>query len=153
MQLNLPEISLKTRINNENKTEVFDVFRKKYVALTPEEWVRQHFLHYLVNNKGYPASLIGVEKGLDINKMKKRFDAVVFSKTGVPVMLIEFKAPNVALSQKTFDQVSAYNFKMKVNFLLISNGTNHYCCQMDYEANSYNFLKEVPHYNELSASN
>jgi hypothetical protein len=149
MQLNLPETELKTRVNSENKTEIFDVFRKKYVALTPEEWVRQHFLHFLVNHKGYPASLIGVEKGLEVNKMKKRFDAVVFGKTGVPLMLLEFKSPNVALTQKTFDQVSVYNLKMKVRYLLISNGLKHYCCQMDYEAGAYHFLKEIPLYDEL----
>lgn len=152
MQLNLPETELKTRVNAENKIEVFDVFRKKYVALTPEELVRQNFLHFLISQNGYPASLIGVEKGLDVNKMKKRFDAVVFSKFGVPVMLLEFKSPNVALSQKTFDQVSVYNLKMRVRYLLISNGLKHYCCQMDYEAGAYYFLKEIPLYNELVIS-
>lgn len=149
MQLNLPKTELKKRVNAENKTEVFDVFRKKYVVLTPEEFVRQQVLHFLVDQKNYPTSLIGVEKGLEINKMKKRFDAVVFGKTGVPVMLLEFKSPNVALSQKTFDQVSVYNLKMKVRYLLISNGLKHYCCQMDYEAGKYNFLKEIPVYKEL----
>jgi len=149
MQLNLPDIALRTRLNTENKTEIFDVFRKKYVMLTPEEWVRQHFLHFLVNQKNYPVSLIGVEQGLEINKMKKRFDAVVFGKTGVPIMLLEFKSPNVPLSQKTFDQVSVYNFKMRVSYLVISNGLKHYCCRMDYETGNFHFLKEIPVYKAL----
>ncbi len=152
MQLNLPEFELKTRKTAVDKVEVFDVFRKKYVALTPEEWVRQHFLHYLVNQKAYPASLISVEKGLSINKMQKRFDAVVYDNKGMPLVLIEFKSPKVELNQKTFDQVSVYNLKMKVKYLIISNGLKHYCCRMGYETNTYNFLKEVPYYNELNIS-
>jgi hypothetical protein len=150
MQLNLPEIELKTRINSEDRTEVFDVFRKKYVVLTPEEWVRQHFLHFLVDQKKYPVSLIGVEKGLNINQMKKRFDAVIFNTQGIPTMLLEFKSPKVSLNQKTFNQVSTYNLKMKVEYLLISNGLKHYCCRMNYEANTFHFLKEIPTFNELT---
>ena len=149
MQLNLPEFELKTRKTAAGKAEVFDVFRKKYVALTPEEWVRQHFLHYLANQKAYPASLISVEKGLSINKMQKRFDAVVYDKNGIPLVLIEFKSPKVELDQKTFDQVSVYNLKMKVKYLIISNGLKHYCCRMDYKTNTYSFLKEIPYYNKL----
>lgn len=149
MQLNLPEFDIKTRKNKSNNVEVFDIFRKKYVVLTPEEWVRQHFLHYLINQKVYPPSLIGVEKGLTINKMQKRFDAIVFDNIGKPVILIEFKSPTVKLEQKTFDQVAAYNFNLKVKYLIISNGLAHYCCQMDYTKNTFAFLPDIPNFNEL----
>ena len=149
MQLNLPDIELKTRKTESGKIEVFDNFRKKYIVLTPEEWVRQHFLNFLVNHKGYPASLIAVEKGLKVNQMQKRFDAVVYDNTRKPLVLIEFKSPKVKLDQKTFDQVSRYNLTKKVNYLMISNGINHYCCRMDYEKKTYFFLKETPLYTEL----
>ncbi len=149
MQLNLPEIELKTRKTECGKIEVFDNFRKKYIVLTPEEWVRQHFLSFLVNQKGYPTSLIAVEKGLKVNQMQKRFDAVVYDTSRNPLVLIEFKSPKVKLDQKSFDQVSRYNLTMKVNYLMISNGINHYCCRMDYEKKTYLFLKETPLYAEL----
>lgn len=149
MQLNLPAIKLKTRISKTGKTEVFDSFRKKYVVLTPEEWVRQHFLLYLVNIKGYPISLIAVEKGLKVNQMQKRFDAVVYDNNKKPVVLVEFKSPQVKPDQNVFDQVSRYNLAIKVNYLIVSNGLNHYCCRMDYENNKYQFLKEVPGFKEL----
>ena len=149
MQLNLPDIELKTRKTRSGKIEVFDNFRKKYIVLTHEEMVRQHFLSFLVNQKGYPASLIAVEKGLKVNQMQKRFDAVVYDTSRNPLVLIEFKSPKVKLDQKTFDQVSRYNLTMKVNYLMISNGLNHYCCRMDYEKKTYFFLKETPLYTEL----
>jgi type I site-specific restriction-modification system R (restriction) subunit len=144
--LNLPEQVLKTRINNNGKTEVFDAIRKKYVVLQPEEWVRQQFIGFLIRQKNYPASLISIEKGLKINQLQKRFDAVVFSRNGLPLVLIEFKAPEVKLSEKTFSQVAAYNLKMRVKYLIISNGLTHYCCKMDYINNSYQFLKDIPDY-------
>lgn len=152
MELNLPEFDVKTRKTIDGKSEIFDVFRKKFIALTPEEWVRQHFLHFLVNQKAYPATLIGVEKGLLVNKMQKRFDAVIFDASGNPIVLIEFKSPKVNLNQKTFNQVSTYNLNMQVKYLIISNGLKHYCCQMDYKTNSFEFLKEIPSYNELNIS-
>lgn len=149
MQLNLPAFEIKTRKNTAGKTEIFDFIRKKYVALTPEEWVRQHFLQFLVNNKEFPYSLIAVEKGLKLNQMQKRFDAVVYDNKRMPLVLIEFKSPKVALDQNTFDQISRYNLIMKVNYLIISNGLKHYCCRMDYEKKRYYFLKEIPSFNEL----
>jgi hypothetical protein len=149
MKLNIPEYPLKIRTGFESKKEVFDQFRKKYVSLTPEEWVRQHFLHYLVNEKGYPASLIAVEKGLKIHNLQKRFDAVVYNNTLKPIVLIEFKSPEVKLSQKVFDQVAIYNHKMMVKFLIVSNGLAHYCCEMNYQMKNYSFLEEIPGYQTL----
>lgn len=147
--LNLPEQPIKTRINNDGKTEVFDAIRKKYVVLQPEEWVRQQFIGFLIRHKNYPASLISIEKGLTINQLQKRFDAVVFSRNGLPLVLIEFKAPKVKLSEKTFSQVAAYNLKMHVKYLIISNGLTHYCCKMDYKNNSFLFLKDIPDYETI----
>ena len=147
--LNLPEYPLKTRVNEHGKTEVFDAIRKKYVALQPEEWVRQQFIYFLIYHKNYPASLISIEKGLKVNKLQKRFDAVVYDRNGTPLVLIEFKAPQVKLDEKTFSQVAAYNLKMKVKYLIISNGLKHYCCKMDYENNSFQFLKDIPNYETM----
>lgn len=149
MQINLPIAELKTRSTSDGGVEVYDVFRKKYVVLTPEEKVRQHFLHFLVRYKGFPVSLIVVEKGLKVNRMQKRFDAVVYGTDGFPLVLIEFKSPKVELTQKTFDQVSTYNLKLNVRYLIISNGLKHYCCRMDYTKASFSFLKDIPKYEAL----
>ncbi len=144
MQLNLPAYDVKIKENN-----IFDTFRKKYVRLTPEEWVRQHFLHFLCNEKHYPASLMSVEKSLIINGMSRRFDAVVHNKDGTPVLLIEFKAPEIKLNQTVFDQVATYNLALHADYLIISNGLLHYCCKMDYEKRRYHFLQDIPDYIEL----
>ncbi|NOX84716.1 MAG: type I restriction enzyme HsdR N-terminal domain-containing protein [Chlorobi bacterium] len=150
MKLNLPEYPLKTRHKEGDKTEIFDEFRKKFIVLTPEEWVRQQFLHFLVNEKRYPPGLIAVEKGIRLNRMQKRFDAVVYSNSGKPLMLLEFKSPEIKLDQHVFDQIAAYNLKMKVNYLLVSNGLQHYCCKIDHRLNSYRFLDKIPDYTEIS---
>ena len=144
MKLNLPEYELKIRQVSVGRNEIFDPFRKKYIKLTPEEWVRQNFLSYLIHEKGFPASLIAVEKGLKINRLQKRFDAVVFNNKLNPIVLIEFKSPEVNLDQKVFDQIAMYNLNMKVNYLIVSNGLTHYCCKMNYKANNYQFLQEIP---------
>ena len=149
MNLNLPLYEFKSRNSSSGKKEIFDAFRKKYVILTPEEWVRQNFLRYLVEEKSYPSSLILVEKGLMVNRMQKRFDAVVYNNHGEAAALIEFKAPEVAISQSVFEQISSYNIKLRVKYLIVSNGLNHYCCRMDYEKNNFRFLKEIPTYAEL----
>lgn len=148
--LNLPEYPLKTRVNALGKTEVFDINRKKYLLLTPEEWVRQQFIAFLVNDKNYPASLIVIEKGLKVNQLQKRFDAVIFNRNRVPLVLIEFKAPQVKITEKTFSQIAAYNLKMKVKYLIVSNGLKHYCCFMDYEKNSFQFLRDIPDFKTIS---
>lgn len=149
MQLNLPVYEVKIRESGTKEKEIFDTFRKKYVRLTPEEWVRQHFLHFLCNGMHYPASLISVEKSLEINGMPRRFDAIVYKKDGTPILLIEFKAPEVKLSQAVFDQVAAYNLAVRADYLIISNGLSHYCCKMDYEKHRYHFLRNIPDFADL----
>jgi hypothetical protein len=147
--LRLPDVSSQIKIDSTNNS-IFDSFRKKFVALTPEEWVRQHFLHYLVQYLNYPAGLISVEMALQLNKLSRRCDIVVFTRNGVPKMIIECKAPKVKISQKAFDQVAAYNLKLKVDFLVVTNGLNHFCCKMDYTSNSYIYLNEIPDYSLLA---
>ena len=149
MQLNLPAYEVKVRKNEGKGEDIFDTFRRKYVCLTPEEWVRQHFLHFLCREKHYPASLISVEKSLIINRMPRRFDAVIFNRDGTPALLLEFKAPEVKLSQAVFDQVAAYNLTLHADYLIVSNGLTHYCCKMDYENHRYHFLQDIPNYADL----
>jgi type I site-specific restriction-modification system R (restriction) subunit len=149
MKLNLPAYSVKMRETPLQGKEIFDDFRKKYVKLTPEEWVRQHFLHFLCDTKHYRPSLISVEKSLSINGMPRRFDAVVHIPTGQPVLLLEFKAPSVKLTQAVFDQVAAYNLALHADYLIVSNGLSHYCCRMDYPNHRYYFLEEIPDYTDL----
>jgi len=149
MDLNLPGYEVRVSKTENGEREIFDSFRKKFVKLTPEEWVRQHFLHFLCNEKGYPATLISVEKQLKILGRSKRFDAVVFKNDGTPVVLIEFKATSVKLNQDVIEQVAGYNFVLQANFLMISNGLTHYCCKMDYENRTYRLLSEIPLFKEL----
>jgi hypothetical protein len=143
--LNLPAYNYKLK-SSENKTFIFDVIRKKYVTLTPEEWVRQHIVHYLIDEKGYPKSLINVEKQLVINNLKKRTDIVIFSKTGMPYIIVECKAPSVKITQKTFDQIARYNLKLAAKYLMLSNGLSHYFAELDTKNESFVFLKEIPKY-------
>jgi type I site-specific restriction endonuclease len=144
-KLNLPSYPFKLK-SNENKTLIFDNFRKKYVVLTPEEWVRQHFAQYLVQEKKYPMSLIALEKQLSISGLKKRTDIVVYNNTGMPEVIIECKAPEVTINQATFDQIARYNLKLQATYLIVTNGLEHYFCKMDYENESYLFLKDIPQY-------
>jgi hypothetical protein len=148
-KLNLPDFDFTIIEKPSQKFEIFDEVRKKYVALTPEEWVRQNFIKYLINIKGYPASLIAIEKGLTVYKQPKRFDAVVYDKKAQPLMLLEFKAPEIGITQKVFEQISIYNQLLKVEYLLVSNGLKHYCCEISFEKEEIIFLKEVPEYNSL----
>jgi hypothetical protein len=147
-KLNLPEYSFKYRTNN-SKQQIFDAVRKKYVALTPEEWVRQNFISWLITELKYPASHIAIEKELLLNEMKKRFDVVVFNKDNKPAMLIECKAPEVKISQKTFEQAARYNMVLKLKYLVVTNGLDHYCCQIDFLENNYSFLESIPAYDKI----
>jgi|TARA_B110000908_G_scaffold71174_1_gene85855 type I site-specific restriction endonuclease len=126
--------------------QIFDPVRKKMVKLDPEEWVRQNLIQFLNKDKNYPISLMAVEKGLTVNKLSKRFDILCYNNDSKPLLLVECKAPSVKISQAAFDQISIYNLQFKVPFLLVSNGLEHYCCQLDYEKNSYSFLSEMPDY-------
>lgn len=133
--------------NSENKVAIFDEIRKKFIILTPEEWVRQHVVQFLLQEKKYPKSHINVEKLLKINDLKKRYDVVVYKKEGAISILIECKAPEVKISQDTFDQIARYNLTLKADYLMVTNGVNHYFCQMDFENEKYLFLKELPDFN------
>ena len=132
--------------NSENKVSIFDEIRKKFIVLTPEEWVRQHVVQFLLEEKKYPKSLINVEKVLKVNGLRKRYDVVVFNSDGSIFILIECKAPEVKIAQTTFDQIARYNMTMKSEFLMVTNGLNHYFCQMDFENEKYQFLPELPMY-------
>jgi type I site-specific restriction endonuclease len=144
-QLNLPEYNFRIKKQNE-KLQIFDSQRKRYVSLTPEEWVRQHFIRFLIEAKGYPAAYLAIEKQLNMNGMKKRCDAILYNNEAKPIMIIEFKAPTVPISQATFDQVAVYNAKLKVDFFIISNGIEHYCCRVNTETTRYEFFPEIPNH-------
>ena len=148
LPLNLPPATFKI-INKDGKESIFDVLRKKYVALTPEEWVRQHFINYLLTYKGYPKGLLANEIQINLNGTKKRCDSVLFNRNLTARMIIEYKASTVPITQTVFNQMTRYNMVLKVEYLIASNGLNHYCCKIDYQTGKYHFLKEVPDYNEL----
>ncbi|MDE7379316.1 MAG: type I restriction enzyme HsdR N-terminal domain-containing protein [Paraprevotella sp.] len=146
--LNLPSFEIKIVMRN-GKRCVFDPIRHKYVALTPEEWVRQHFVNFLTERKGYPASLLGNEISLSLNGTTKRCDTILFSRTASPQMIIEYKAPHIKITQNVFSQISRYNMALHVDYLVVSNGLTHYCCRMDYERRTYAFLPDIPAYKDL----
>ena len=147
-QLNLPEYKFRIK-KQDDKLFIFDTQRKKFVALTPEEWVRQHFIRFLIEEKGYPAALLAIEKQLILNGMKKRCDAILYDIFGYPQVIIEFKAPSISLTQQTFDQVAVYNSKLNVNLLIISNGLEHYCCKINPDTAKYDFFATIPDYNQI----
>ena len=147
-ELNLPKYGIKIANENGHQT-IVDVLRRKYVALTPEEWVRQHFVHYLIEHKGYPQSLMANEIQLAIGNKKLRCDSVLYDRSLKPRMIIEYKAPTVNITQKVFDQITIYNMLLHVDYLVVSNGIKHYCCRMDYENQKYLFLDDIPNYQEI----
>ena len=146
--LNLPPYAPKTR-NTEGRTQIFDPLRNKFVALTPEEWVRQNFTNFLTKHMGYPTPLMANEVQLFLNGMSRRCDTVLYDQHLQPHMIIEYKAPHVNITQKVFDQICRYNIVMKVEYLIVSNGLQHYCCRIDYDNQTYSFLKEIPEYTSL----
>ncbi len=145
-KLNLPAYSVRLKKDDRGRVKIYDVLRRRYVALTPEEWVRQHFVNYMTTDKGYPKSLMVNETQLQLGDKKLRCDSVVLGKDGKPCMIIEYKAPTVTLTQKVFDQISVYNMLLHVDYLIVSNGIQHICCKMNYEENTYEFLKDIPEY-------
>ncbi len=144
-ELNFPKFSFRFK-NSENKVSIFDVIRKKFVILQPEEWVRQHCVHYLIENKNYPKSLINVEKELKINNLRKRYDIVVYNSDGSIHLIVECKSPKIKINQNTFDQIARYNLSLNATYLMVTNGINHYYCSMDFENECYLFLKDIPEY-------
>ena len=149
MEINLPRYEIKFR-EQCGKRQIFDFLRRKFVALTPEEWVRQHFVHYLVSQKGYPKGLLANEVELVVGKKKLRCDTLLYNRLLKPQMIIEYKSPEIELTQRVFDQITVYNFLLHVEYLIVSNGRQHYCCRMDYDQRSYQFLRDIPDYAVLN---
>ena len=148
MEINLPPYEIKLR-EKDGQRQIFDFLRRRYVSLTPEEWVRQHFVHFLIEQKGYPKGLLANEVELRVGDKKLRCDSLLYNKALQPQMIIEYKAPHIEITQRVFDQITVYNFLLHVDYLIVSNGLQHYCCRMNYEKNSWEFLKEIPNYSSL----
>ncbi len=147
-QLNLPQFNFRIKTEGD-KRFIFDSVRKKFLLLTPEEWVRQNFIQFLVQHKKYPQSLMAVEKQITLNNKLFRFDLVGYQRSGQPFLIAEFKAPGVKITQKAFDQVVRYNMTLKVKLVVISNGLQHFVCAIDYEKGDYTFLKEIPEFTNI----
>lgn len=148
-ELKLPAYNAKVVVKD-GKRNIFDPLRRKYVALTPEEWVRQHFINFLISCKGYPGSLLANEIAITLNGTSKRCDSILFDRQGQPQMIVEYKAPTVKITSKVFDQIVRYNIVLKVKFLIVTNGIDHYCCKVDYQNNRCVFLQDIPDYEELA---
>jgi len=145
VNLNFPRYKFRFK-SSENKTAIFDVLRKKFIILTPEEWVRQHTVQYLIQQKNYPQQLLNAEKQLKINKLTRRYDIVAYNPNGSINLIVECKAPSVKITQETFDQIARYNLSLNAELLMVTNGINHYFCKMDYELEKYHFLPEISPY-------
>jgi len=146
--LNLPAFEYKIR-QDQGKNRIFDPLRRKFVALTPEEWVRQHFVNYLIDEKGFPAGRMCNECIINLNGLKRRCDTVLFDAFLKPLVIVEYKAPTITVNQAVFNQIAAYNMALKVKYLIVSNGLNHYCCRMDYENQKVDYLETIPNYIDL----
>lgn len=143
--LNLPSYPFRIK-KQSGKNLIFDEIRKKFLVLSPEEWVRQHLVQYLIRVKKYPRSLIKIEGGLKLNTLQKRSDILLYNNTGEKIMLVECKSPSVKIDQDTFDQIARYNTTYRVQWLLVSNGLEHYCCEIDFSNSNYRFVEEAPEY-------
>ncbi len=143
--LNLPRYPLKLK-RIKDKIYVFDELRKKSLLLTPEEWVRQHWIHHLYTQKNYPKSLMHIEGGLNLHGLQKRTDLVIYNNQGQKILIAEFKAPEVKISQRTFEQINNYNMMHKIPLLLVSNGLDHFFCKVNFHNNQYEFLEDLPNY-------
>lgn len=150
LSLNLPAFDAKIIVKN-GKNVIFDSIRRRYVALTPEEWVRQHFVNFLIAHKGYPRELMANEVPITLNGTRKRCDTVLYKRDLSARMIIEYKAPDVEITQAVFNQIMRYNMVLRVEYLVISNGIQHFCCQMDYANNRYNFLQYIPDYHQINS--
>lgn len=148
LNLNLPPFNINVK-KTDGKLSVLDPLRRRFVALTPEEWVRQHFVNFLLTEKGYPSALMANEIQIDLNNQKRRCDSVVYGRNLEPLVIVEYKAPEVNITQAVFDQIARYNIVLKVKYLIVSNGLNHFCCKMNYEDQSFIYLPEIPSYIDL----
>lgn len=148
IQLNLPDYPIRLSGTQEHPS-IFDILRRKYVALTPEEWVRQHFIHFLINQKNYPVTLLANEIKLRVGNKTLRADSVLYDRELRPRMIVEYKAPHIPITQKVFDQIFTYNMLLHVDYLVVSNGLQHYCCKMDYDNQKYLFLEDIPDYQNI----
>jgi len=148
-KLNLPSYNFRISGTDKNDTLIFDAFRKKFINLTPEEWVRQHILQFLIAEKKVPEALVSVEAGIRINKLAKRYDALIYNRNAKPWMLVECKAPSVKINQDTFDQVVAYNHSINAKYILVTNGLKHYCCNIDVAMKNYLFLNNIPDFEDF----
>lgn len=146
--LNLPKFEVKVRKSNLG-LEIFDSLRQKFLILTPEEWVRQHFVNYLVSEKDYPSSLMANEAPIKLNSLTRRCDTIVYNNRLEPVAVCEYKNPTINITQQVFDQIFRYNIVLRVKYLIVSNGLNHYCCKINFDEMTYHFLEEIPNYNDL----
>ena len=147
-KLNFPQYQFRFK-NTENKIGIFTPLRKKFVILTPEEWVRQHCVHFLMNEKKYPITLLNEEKKVNVNGMSKRYDIVAYKNNGKVKLIVECKAPSVQITQTTFDQIARYNLSLNADFLMLTNGLNHYFCKMNFKEKTYTFLRDLPEYSVL----
>lgn len=147
-RLNLPSFEIKLK-GTKQCPMIFDILRKKYLVLTPEEWVRQHFIHFLIEHKNYPPTLLANEIKLTVGEKVLRADSVLYTRELKPKMIIEYKAPHIPITQKVFDQISIYNMLLHVDYLIVSNGMQHFVCKMDYESKKYVFLEDIPSYDDL----
>jgi len=148
MQLNLPDYTF-TLKKEQGKPYIFDEVRKKYLVLTPEEWVRQNYIKFLIAERGFPSSLFQIETGLYVNKTLKRTDVVICNSTGEPMVIVECKAPSVKITQDVFDQIARYNITLKTSFLVVTNGLSHFYCKIDLDKKNYSFLKDIPHWDAI----
>lgn len=149
MKLNFPECDLKFK-DIEEQRYVFDIIRKKYVVAGPEEIVRQHLVHFLIHHRNFPKNLINVEKKVQLGQLSRRTDLVAFNRTGTPILIGECKAPSIYITQKVFEQIGQYNMALKVHWLLITNGLSHFCCKIDLKNKQFEFVKDIPFYENLS---
>ncbi|NDW18474.1 hypothetical protein D0T53_06040 [Dysgonomonas sp. 216] len=148
-ELNLPTYNFKLKREN-GIVRIWDNLRRKYIVLTPEEWVRQHFVNYLISQKAYPQALMVNETQITLNNQQKRCDTVVYNRQLSPLMIIEYKSPEIKITQSVFDQIARYNIVLKVNYLIVSNGLQHFCCKMDYASQSFSYLPEIPEFNIIN---
>ena len=149
MKLNLPHYQFNIKKNDKGALVIFDHLRQRFITLTPEEWVRQNFVRFLIEEKQFPTALMENEVSLLQNGIKRRCDTLVADIEGKPFVIVEYKAPSIPITQSVFDQIVRYNMVMKAKCLIVSNGLQHYCCKIDYENNSYSFLRDIPNYSEI----